>query len=365
MKAVVLCAKKKENLFPFTETRPTGLIPVAGKPAVRKLVEDLKQVGVDEVCLVTNHLEEKYVEEFEQDGDVETVRQDEVTGTADALKQVDFLEDDFLVVNGDVIVSRSDLRSLKKKHLNERPKATVLGDNQDRPEKFGVLSITNDDVNSIEEKPEDAQNSLINTGVYAFRPSIFSSIEEHGSSSIAEIVGGVAEDGKVKMEVIDDYWMEIDSLKHVWKADRFRREKEFDGKSIAESAEVSEDAEIKGNVIIEEEAVVRENSTIEGPAFIGARTVIGPGTLVHHSTVGNDSQLRNATVEDSLLFENQVVDPYVHIEQSVLGEGTDLKPGTAVTESFIGAESFIEMNNSIKGATFYPDARTDLGEISK
>lgn len=365
MKAVVLCAKKKDNLFPFTETKPTGLIPVKGKPAVRNLVEDLRAIGTDRVYLVVNHLQEKYMEEFQEDGDVECVVQEDVTGTADALENVDGIEDDFIVVNGDVLVSRSDLKQLKRKHLNERSLATVLGDNQDRPEKFGVLSITNDDVNSIVEKPKDAQNSLINTGVYAFRNSIFEHIEASDSSSIAEVVGAAAETEKVKMEVIDDYWMEIDSLKHVWKADSFMREKDFEDKQIADSAQVSDGAEIRGNVVIEADAVVRENSTIEGPAFIGEGSVIGPGTVIHHSTVCRNSQIRNATVESSFLFENQVVDPYVHIEQSVLGEGVDVKSGTAIAESFIGAESFIEINNSVKGAKFYPDARTDLGEISK
>lgn len=365
MKAVILCAKKKENLFPFTETRPTGLTPIAGKPAVRHLVSDLQEAGVKEVYLVTNHLEQEFEEEFEEYSNVSIVHQEEVTGTADAVKCCDFIEEDFFVVNGDVIVSTGDLKNLKKKHLNERPEATVLGDNEEKPEKYGVLSIINDEVKSIEEKPEEAENSLVNTGVYIVRPSIFGNIEESESSSLADVVGDIAEAGKVKMDVINDYWMEIDSLRRLWKADRFKREKTLEDQEIADSAEIDSSAEIKGEVKIKSDAVIRENSTVEGPAVIGENTVIGPKTLVHNSTVGEKSQIRGATVENSFLFEEQIIDSHVHVEQSVLGEEVDVKAGTVIYESFIGAESFIEMNNSIKGATFYPDARTDLGEISK
>ncbi|WP_414836277.1 sugar phosphate nucleotidyltransferase [Candidatus Nanohalococcus occultus] len=365
MKALILCAKKKENLFPFTETTPTGLIPIAGKPAVRHIVEDLRAVGTEEIYLVTNHLEERFEDEFKNEEDISIVHQEEVTGTADAVKHCDFIEDDFFVVNGDVMVSRDDLRDLKKKHLNERPEATVLGDNEDRPEKFGVLSIVNDEVKTVEEKPEQAENSLVNTGVYAFRTSIFQAIEDSSSSSLAEAVGELARRRKVKMSVIDDYWMEIDSLRKVWKADRFKRDKAVSGQEIAESAQVHELAEIKGNVRIGENAVIRENTTVEGPVIVGENSVLGPNGSVFNSTVGANCQIRGASVENSFLFDNQVIDPHAHVEQSVLGRGTNIKAGTVIYESFIGDESFIEMNNSVKGATFYPDARTDLGEITK
>lgn len=364
MKAIILCAKKKENLFPFTETTPTGLLPVGGTPNVRRLIDDLEAAGVDEFYLITNHLERKYKEEFENDKEVSIVHQEEVTGTADALENCGDIEEDFYVVNGDVMVSRNDLKCLKKKHLNERPEATVLGDSEEKPEKFGVLSILNDEVKSIVEKPEAAENSLVNTGVYVFRPSIFGYIESSNSSSLAEVVGDIAENQKVKMSVIEDYWMEIDSLRRLWKADRFIREKTVENE-VADSAEVHDSAEIRGRVEVRENAVIRENSTVEGPTVIGEKAVIGPNTAVHKATIGEGSQLRSATVENSFIFDEAIVDPHVHVEQSVLGEGADVKSGTSIYESFIGAESFIEMNNSIKGTKFVPDARTDLGEISK
>ena len=59
------------------------------------------------------------------------------------------------------------------------------------------------------------------------------------------------------------------------------------------------------------------------------------------------------------------MDSFVAVENTVLAEEVDIKPGTVIRECLIGARSFIDMNNSIRGTKFVPDARTDLGEISK
>jgi len=65
------------------------------------------------------------------------------------------------------------------------------------------------------------------------------------------------------------------------------------------------------------------------------------------------------------MFGKVVVDPHSNLERSVIAEEVEIKSGTVIRDSFIGARSFVEMNNSIRGTKFVPDARTDLGEISK
>ena len=94
-------------------------------------------------------------------------------------------------------------------------------------------------------------------------------------------------------------------------------------------------------------------------------TYVGPNTVVEASTIGAESQVENCHVQTSLLFEENITDSFVDLENVVLGEECDLKPGSVLKESFIGPRSYIDMNNSIRGVKFVPDARTDLSEISK
>lgn len=366
MKAVIPCAEKEENLFPFSESKPTALMPVMGKPLIEHNIEALKENGVEEVYVVVNHLQEQFSERFEDREDVRLVHQENLDGTASAVNTCDFIEDDFMVLNGDVIVSEKDIEALLNK-FRETGETSMLATDEDAPEKFGVLSIQNDEVLDIEEKPEEPENPLVNTGIYVFKPEIFDRIDslEDDEDSITDAVRKIIDSEGARYELISDYWIDIGDGRKLWKADQIKREYEISQREVSEKAEISEDASIEGKTIIEEGVEVRAGAVIEGKCFIGEDTVIGANTHVKNSTVSENSQLEQCSVEDCLVFEENIVDSFVAVENTVLGEEVDIKSGTVIRECLIGARSFIDMNNSIRGTKFVPDARTDLGEISK
>lgn len=367
MKAVIPCAVKEDSLFPFTESKPTGMLPVMGKPLVKHLISDLQQHGVEDIYLVTNHMEEVFQEEFDGYTNVNTVTQEELKGSGGAVEECDFIEEDFVVVNGDVITSERDIGNLLEKHEKEDSEATLLATDDDQPEKFGVLGIQNDRVNKLEEKPDEPDNTLVNTGIYVFTPKIFDILEEmEGDDTwLSEAVKQLVEKNDVRFEMVKDYWADIGGLKKLWKADRMKREYEIEETDIHEDADVYDSVEIEGKAVVKKDAIIKPNTTIEGEVFIGRNCVVGPNTTVKDSTITRSSQVYSADVEDSLIFERTIVDPSTYIEQSVIGEESDIKSNTVIRESFIGPRSFVEMNNSIRAVKFVPDARTDLGEISK
>lgn len=366
MKAVIPCAKKEESLYPFTESRPTGMIPVMGKPIVKHLISDLQDEGVDDIYLITSYREEDYQTEFEEYTNVNTITQEELNGTGGAVEKCDFIDEDFVVINGDVVTSGEDISSLLKKHEETDSEATVLADTEDSPEKFGVLSIQNDRVESITEKPEEPENTLVNTGMYVFSPEIFEVLDEmEGRKDLTDAVQKMVRDHDVRFEMVENYWIDIGSNRELWKADRVKKEKEITGTDIDEDAEIHENVEISGKAVVEEGTEIRPGTVIEGKTYIGRNSIIGPNTVIRNSTVSRDSQVRSADIDTALLFEKNIVDPSTHIEDCVLAEECDIKSNTTIRESFIGPRSFVEMNNSIYGVKFVPDARTDLGEISK
>lgn len=367
MKAVIPCATKEDSLYPFIESKPTGLIPVAGKPIVKHLISDLQAAGIDDIYLVTNYKEELFEEEFDEYTNVNAVTQEDLNGTGGAIEQCSFIEEDFLVVNGDVIVSDQDIQSLVDKHQNSDSSATVLATDGESPEKFGVLSITNDRVTELEEKPEQPENTLINTGIYAFTPEIFSELEtlEENQKDLTEAVQNLVKDKEARFELVEDYWIDIGSLKKLRKADKVKRESIVRETQIDDAAEVHESVEITGAAVIEKDAKIKAGTVIEGKTIVKENCIIGPNTTIRDSTIGPSSQIRSADIDSSALFEKNIVDSFTSIENCIIAEESDTKANTVIRESFIGPRSFIEMNNSIYGVKFVPDARTDLGEISK
>ena len=367
MKAVIPSAVKKESMFPFSEETPTGLLPVMGKPLTRHLVDSLREIGADEIFIVVNHQASEFEEEYSEDDDVNIIVQEELNGTAGALEACGRIEEDFLVVNGDVTVSTEDLESLRRKFVNTDSKASVLAAGDDKPEKFGVLSITNDQIDELEEKPEDPDNVLVNSGIYMFDPEIFELISEmdEGEKSLTDAVKEFIEDEEMTFELISDYWLDIGTPRKLLKADEVKREHEILETDISEKAEVHEKASIIGNAIIEDGAEVLPGTVIEGEVFIGEDCIVGPNTHVKNSSISNENFVRPDSVIESIVSEGCVLDSGVNVEASILDEETDIRAGSILRESFIGARSYIEMNNSIRGVKFVPDARTDISEISK
>ncbi len=367
MKAVILCAAKEESLYPFTESKPTALIPVAGKPLIKHVIKDLQEEGVKDIYIVTNHLEEMFKQEFDNYTNVNTVRQENLNGTGAALEECSFIDEDFMVLNGDVVISKNDISRLIKKHKDSSSSATLMATTEDKPEKFGVISITNDKVDRLTEKPEEPENTLVNTGIYGFSPDIFNVLEEMGEEEkdLTEVVQKLIQEEDVHFELADDYWIDIGTVRKLWEADKTKREYIVKETMVEDDAELHENVEILGEAIISSGAEVKPGTVLEGKVFIGENSVIGPNTTLKDTTVNKNSQLRSCDIESTLLFERNIVDPSVHIENSIIAEKTDIKSNTSIRESYIGPRSFIEMNNSVYGVKFVPDARTDLSELSK
>jgi NDP-sugar pyrophosphorylase family protein len=361
MKAVIPAAKKKESLFPFSESKPTSLIPLKGEPLILQTINKLKNLGIDEIYVIVNYKEKMFRQVLEERTDVNIVIQEDLSGTAEALKQVDFIEEEFLVINGDVVISENDLDRLIQNHDSD---LSLLATDESKAEKFGVLSIQNDEIVGMAEKPEEPENTLVNSGIYVLEPDIFGLIDGGGYSSLTKVINDNIEGFDCRFTIISDYWIDIGSPKKLWEADRVLRENELEPE-ISSEAEVSEKSNIGENVKVGKNAKIKDNVTVKGYTVISEGVNLDPNTVVRNSTLCKGTEIENADIDKSLILEDNIIDPYTRVEDTVLGEGTDIKSGTVIHESFIGPRSFIDMNNSVKGVKFVPDARTDISELSK
>ncbi len=361
MKAIIPAATKKESMFPLNDTIPTSLMPVNGRPLILQTIEKLKACDVDEIYVVANYKIEKFQELFDGRNDVNVVVQEDLSGTAEALKTCSFLEDDFIVINGDVVVSKNDISRLIDS-FDEN--FSIMAVDDQKPEKYGVLSIKNDKVVDINEKPEKPENPLVNTGVYLFNPEIFRMIDLSEKDSLTDVVAENLRKNKCRYVLAEDYWIDIGSGKELLKADRILRKKELNA-FVSGDATVSDRAYIGDNVRIESGAIIEPGAVIKDDSVISKNALIGANTVINNSTISPGCEINGCVIDSSLLFMDCIVDPFTHVERVVLSEECDLKSGTVIRESFIGPRSYIDMNNSIRGVKFVPDARTDLSEISK
>ena len=122
MKAVILAAGKGTRLLPLTEYKPKPLLLVGGRPLLEWMLMRIKEVGVREILIVTNYLENQIIDKFGNghayDLNISYVRQKKMQGTADAFNKArDWIgNDEFMGLYGDHYIAEGTLKRLLKTH---------------------------------------------------------------------------------------------------------------------------------------------------------------------------------------------------------------------------------------------------------
>jgi len=175
--AVILAAGEGQRLRPFTVTKPKAVLSVAGKPILSYVIEALAQNGIRSIVLVVGYKKEQvfdYMGSGEQFGvDITYVTQERQLGTAHALAQAKgTTENEFLVLPGNKLIEADTIAQF----VAVKPNA-ILVKRVDNPVRYGVVTIDNNIVKDIVEKPKKTKSNMINTGIFAFTTGIVSLIE--------------------------------------------------------------------------------------------------------------------------------------------------------------------------------------------
>ncbi|MEK6851713.1 MAG: sugar phosphate nucleotidyltransferase [Candidatus Thermoplasmatota archaeon] len=177
MRAWVLAAGEGTRMRPLTANIPKPLLPVAGKPFLRHVVEALRDGGVADVTILIGW-QAKRVREYFGRGDavgvrIEYAEQAERLGTAHAIGLAKgHVDGPFLALNGDIVITANTVRGILDLHRKSGGPVMAIAEAAD-PSQFGVVEVRDGKVVGIEEKPKHPKSNLINAGVYAFDPDVF------------------------------------------------------------------------------------------------------------------------------------------------------------------------------------------------
>lgn len=213
MHAVVPAAGRGTRLRPLTDSRPKGLVEVAGKPILSRCFDRLREVEVEEIVVVVGYLGEEIVDyygETYRGTPIRYVRQHERKGLAHAISQAeDAVNGDFLVVNGDNVLG-TDLEAVLETQRCPGVDATLLVEEAslEVARTTGVLEADDDGrVTGLTEKPGEPPSTLVTTGVYALPEEIFEHCREilpsdRGEYELADALEKLLEAGGV-VETVD------------------------------------------------------------------------------------------------------------------------------------------------------------------
>ena len=168
MKAVIPAAGIGTRLRPHTLNKPKSLLPVAGKPILAHIMDDLTAAGIDGFVLIVGYHGDEVRRWFSRerpDLDITFVEQTERLGLGHAIWTArEALGDEaFFCILGDTIL-KADYDSLLASANNMIAVREV-----DDPRRFGVVEMDGKIVKQFVEKPEVPPSNLAIVGAYLFR----------------------------------------------------------------------------------------------------------------------------------------------------------------------------------------------------
>ncbi|MFZ1076466.1 MAG: nucleotidyltransferase family protein [Nitrosotalea sp.] len=176
MKTVILSGGMGKRLRPLTDYLPKPLLPVDGTPIIEWQIQYFKKFGISEFVICAGYRAEQLISFLESKNfDVKVSFSVEKTplGTGGAIRKARKYigNDDFFVINGDVITNL-DLSRLKKKpnSIAVMPLRTS----------FGIVNLNGEKIEKFEEKPE-LFNYWMNAGVYYLQNKVINMLPMSGN----------------------------------------------------------------------------------------------------------------------------------------------------------------------------------------
>ncbi|QKQ99448.1 NDP-sugar synthase [Metallosphaera tengchongensis] len=214
MKAIILAGGYGKRLRPFTDDKPKPLVEIAGKPILEWQILWLKKYGILNFLILAGYKKEVLVDWSSQNADRLGVNvmlgvENEPLGTGGAIKRVkNFLAEDFLVLNGDI------LTNLDVNQLSGKGNVIAL---VPLKSPYGVVEVSDSKVTRFIEKPVLYEH-WINAGVYHLTPEVFEYLPDKGDLEKTTFPN-LAERGLLKaVKFKDAYWRSIDSIKDMEEA---------------------------------------------------------------------------------------------------------------------------------------------------
>jgi glucose-1-phosphate thymidylyltransferase len=173
MKAIIPVAGIGTRLRPHTHTQPKALIPIAGKPILAHIVDNLIDAGITDFVFIIGYLGDKIEEYIQKNYPTITTNfiiqtTGKGVGHAIWLAKENILKDnsEILIVFGDTIAD-VDLKQVIAEPHN------MLGIKKvEDPRQFGVAEVNNEGyITKMVEKPAIPKSNLALVGIYKIKDS--------------------------------------------------------------------------------------------------------------------------------------------------------------------------------------------------
>ncbi len=299
MKIIIPMAGMGKRMRPHTLTVPKPLIPIAGKPIVQRLVEDIAKVchePIDEVAFIIGHFGEKVEQNLKKIAEAVGAKgticyQEEALGTAHAIlcaKEA---------LQGKVVVAFADTLFKADFKLDTDADGTIWVQRVEDPRPFGVIKLNEQNqITDFVEKPEQFVSDLAIIGIYYFRDGEYlrselqylldNDIKDKGEFQLTNALENMKNKGTTFIPAVISEWLDCGNKNAtVYTNQRYLEYIKDEEGLVASSAQL-------------------ENSVIIPPVYIGENARITNSVVGPHVSIGNNTNVYNSVVSNSIIQED-------------------------------------------------------------
>jgi glucose-1-phosphate thymidylyltransferase len=300
MNAIIPVAGVGTRLRPHTFSTPKALLPVAGKPVLAHILDQLMGVGLDRVVLVVGYLGDQIVDWVKANYDihVDFVEQTQREGLGHAvlmaMEGADMKSGPAVGVLGDTIF-HADLAGLVQSPGHAMGVKAV-----EDPRRFGVAETEGDRITNLVEKPEEPKSNLALVGLYSFadlnplyrglRHIVDNDIRTRGEYQLTDALMWMIEQGEHLSPYLIEDWYDVGKPETWLETNQILLEG-------CELPGVPAGVELEAPVFIHPEARVEASR-------VGPNVSIGAGSEIIGSTLSNCVIDEGCRVESSRLVNS-------------------------------------------------------------
>ncbi len=297
-------AGRGSRLRPHTLTVPKPLIPIAGKPIVHRLVEDIASVinqPIEEIAFIIHKdfgtkVEKDLIAIAEKLGSKGTIYyQNEALGTAHAILCAERSMD------GPIVVAYADTLFRADFTLDTTADSVIWVKQVEDPSAFGVVQLDSDNkIIDFVEKPKEFVSDLAIIGIYYFKSGetlrselrylLDNNVVKGGEYQLTDALENMKVKGMKFVPGKVDEWMDCGNKNVTVETNsRLLGFLHSDGQDL-----------VNGNVKI-------QNSQIIPPCYIGKDVVLTNATVGPNVSLGDGCEVSDGSIKNSLVQDHSKI----------------------------------------------------------
>ncbi len=328
MIAIIPVAGAGTQLRPHTYTQPKSLIPVAGKPILGFIIDQLMEIGITEYVFVIGYLGEKIKDYIEQDYPnikkkyvVQEVRE----GLGHAIwltRNVIPKKSEVMIVLGDTVIDVN-----WKKFIALEGSALGVKKVTD-PRKFGVVELNEDGtITKVIEKPSIPKSNMAIVGLYKIKEfdillksldyNIQNNLRNNNEFYLTDGLQGMIQRGVNMQGFKVDNWYDCGQKEILLKTNALLLSKKKRRPALKKNLD---------NCIVIEPIHIGKNASLKN-CIIGPNVTVGDDATIHDSIIkdsiiGSYTKLNNVILFNSIIGSDSVI--WGSSQSLNIGDNTEL-----------------------------------------